>query len=324
MLSNERKRQLAAMKLPSDEETNRRVRLFMDRSGMTLGEMAEAVGYAYQSMHLFMAGVYDSNCPRESNSLNIRAALKEFMDLHDLDSGAALRGNHHQTGDFVAVRRSALNALDRGTAYLMDGPPGTQKTWILRQVEREINARGEGRAVYVYARVEHSPLSFLREVCTSAGVPCRGNIDQLIRKLRMFLGSGRTLLMIDEAQHLGLSGLEVLRQLLDLPPFFGVILAGSHDLSQRLSHWQMEQWRSRLKKKHYLNGLSEEEAERILRSELGQIPQKVMQAIIAESRSEASRAGKKFEYISARNLFGAIESVKLGLNSAPSSKVASA
>lgn len=317
MLSRERKKQLAAMYLPSDGEMIGRTRLFLMRSGMTPIEMAEAIGYAPQSLHLFMAGNYDSNCPRESNSLNIRAKLKEFMDLHDIGTQELARGTHHNTLDYTAVRRSAFNALQRGTAYLVDGPPGTQKTWILRQVEREISTRDEGRAVYVYARVDHSPLSFLTEICICAGIPARGNIDQLIRKLRFFLGSGRTLLMVDEAQHLGVSGLEVLRQLLDQPPYFGVILAGSHDLSQRLSHWQMEQWQSRLRKKHFLNGLSEEEAERILVAELGQISQNGIQGTIARSRSEGSRDGKKFTYISARNLFDAIEAAQLKLCSSP-------
>jgi DNA transposition AAA+ family ATPase len=316
MLSNERKQQLAVMNLPSEEEMRRRTRLFMMRSGLTPVEMAEAVGYAYSSLNLFLSGSYDANHPREANSLNIRASLKQYMDLHEIESGVILRGAHHRTSDYVSVRRSALNALERGTAYLVDGPPGTQKTWILRQVEREINLRRDARAVYVYTRAEHSPLSFLIEACICAGIPHRGKIDQLLRKLRYFLGDGRTLLMVDEAQHLGLSGLEVLRQLLDLPPYFGVILAGSHDLSQRLSHWQMEQWRSRLRKKHFLNGLTTEEAESILVAELGKLPRSAIHQTIADSRSEASRDGKKFTYISARNLFDAIEAAKLSLCSA--------
>ena len=314
MLSKERKQQLASMALPSDEEMRRRTRLFMTRTGLPLAEMAETIGYAYSSLQLYMTGRYDNNCPREANTLNLRAVLKEYIDLHEIEASVALRGAHHSTKDFVAVRRSALNALDRGTAYLLDGPPGTQKTWILRQIEREINARKDARAIYVYARVDHSPLSFLREVCVCADLSYRGQIDQLIRKLRFFLGNGRTLLMVDEAQHLGMSGLEVLRQLLDLPPYFGVILAGSHDLTQRLSHWQMEQWRSRLRKTHFLNGLSEEEAQRILVEELGTLGPEAVRRTIDNSRSQSSRNGKTFEYISARWLFHSIEAAKLALS----------
>jgi type II secretory pathway predicted ATPase ExeA len=207
-----------------------------------------------------------------------------------------------------------------GSAYLVDGPPGTEKTYSLRVVEREINESGKGLAVYVYARTGHSPLTFLRECCISTGIPARGNIDQVLRKLRFFLGSKRTrvVLLVDEAQHLDHAGLEILRQLLDLPPFFGVLLGGSHDLTQRLAHWQMEQWRSRLRKTLYLNGPSQAEARQILRAELGPMSNADCDETIAECQATAHRmetvkgkvVSKSFTYTSARDLFGAIERAK--------------
>jgi DNA transposition AAA+ family ATPase len=254
-LANETKKHLSQMGIPAEIDMIKRTRSFMLRAGMTTEDMAEAIDYSRPSLGLFLNGIYDAHHPNEANSLKIRAALKEYMDLHDVEAEFLLRGTHYDTADYLAVRRSAMNALRRGTAYLLDGAPGTQKTWTLRQIEHEVNSREGARAVYAYARIGHTPQSFLTEVCINAGISQRGTVDQLIRKLRFFLGKGRTLLMVDEAQHLGMPGLEVLRQLLDLPPYFGVILAGSHDLSQRLSHWQMEQWRSRLRKVHYLNGL---------------------------------------------------------------------
>ena len=145
----------------------------------------------------------------------------------------------------------------------------------------------------------------------------------LLRKLRFFLARGRTLLIIDEAQHLNHAGLEVLRQLLDLPPHFGVVLAGSHDLTQRLSHWQMEQWRSRLRRTLFLEGPSQAEARAILRDELGQhLTDEQCDTTIAHCKATAQRqkviSGKptnvSFTYTSARLLFGAIERVKDQMN----------
>jgi hypothetical protein len=75
------------------------------------------------------------------------------------------------------------------------------------------------------------------------------------------------LFVVDEAQHLEHKCLEVLRQLLEQYDFVAV-LGGSHDLTQRLSHWQMEQWRSRVRKTLYLNGPSEPECRAIIRAEL--------------------------------------------------------
>lgn len=313
-LSAKRKAALENMSLPSDEDMQQRIRSFLLRSGMNQAEFSQQLGYGGGSINLYLGGHYGKGYAGTS-TLALRAAAKEYMDLFDVAHRVKLKGRHHETSSFLEARRAALNALERGTAYVIDGPPGAEKTWSLRQIEREIHEQKLGRAIYVYARVSHSPLSFLRECCASADIPSRGTIDQVIRKLRFFLATGRTLLMIDEAQHLDHAGLEVLRQLLDLPPHFGVILAGSHDLTQRLSHWQMEQWRSRLRKTLYFTGPSVAEARAILRAELGAMSDADCDETIASCRSTAQRVesvngkavNKSFSYISARDLFGAIE-----------------
>jgi type II secretory pathway predicted ATPase ExeA len=340
-LSKERKLELARMTLPSDAETVKRAISFRTRTGLTVGEFSVAIGYAESSLHVYLNGRYGDNLterPDSASTANTRAirhALKQFMDLHEGAMVGLQQRPAHPTEDFKAVRRACLNALERGSAYLIDGPPGTQKTFSLRAIEREINNREDGtRAVYVYARIDHSPQAFLQEICNTAGISSRGMIDQLIRKLRFFLATGRVLLIIDEAQHLDHKGLEVLRQLLDLPPHFGVILSGSHDLTQRLSHWQMEQWRSRVRKTLYLDGPSIAEARAILRAELepllGAHSDAQCDGVIDGCFATASRmqkAGGKltprsFQYISARDLFFTIEGIQQSLqqNNSPAQR----
>jgi len=319
-LSAERKAELARMDIPSEDSMRKRIKLFVQSSGMTGIEFGQAIGYADCSVALFLNGRYDAHHAKEENTRALRAAAREFMDLHETSLDWVSPHAAHHTCAFRQVRSAALAAMRSGTAYLVDGPPGTEKTFSLRSAEREINDSGEGRAVYVYARIGHTPQSFLRECCLSAGIPGGGMIDQLLRKLRTFLGSKRqrVVLIVDEAQHLDHKGLEVLRQLLDLPPFFGVVLGGSHDLTQRLGHWQMEQWRSRLRKTLYLNGPSQTEARQILRAELGELTDADCDETVAECRATAERTEtvrgkivkKQFTYTSARDLFGAIERAK--------------
>jgi hypothetical protein len=308
---------LESLGLPDDVDTIRRARAFMLRSGLTTGEFSDIAGINPSSFRVYLSGHYaglKSNIP-ESNSLAMRAALKEMMDVHEIKHLPKVANRHYDTGEYDAIRESMWSALREGTAFLVDGPPGTQKTYSFRRVADDINQSGEGRAVYVYARVEHGPHSFLVEACTEAGIPNRGNIDQLIRKLRYFLGGQRALLIVDEAQHLGMNGLEVLRQLLDTPPFFGVALGGSHDLSLRLGNWQMEQWHSRLRRTHLLTGLSRSEASMILQAELGgRLDAQEVAESIQDATVSAIRDKRKFEYISARNLFFAIQDVRKVLN----------
>jgi hypothetical protein len=298
------------MGLPSDTETIRRARAFALRAGLTFAELADMASVNPNSLRVFLAGCYDRHQGAESNTLNIRAALKQVIDIYEIVNLPPSAGPHYDTGEYSTVRHSMLTALSKGTAFLVDGPPGTQKSYTFCRVAEEINRGNEGRAVYVYARVDHTPGAFLVEACIEAGIPCRGTIDQLLHKLRFFLGSRRTLLIVDEAQHLGLNGLEVLRQLLDMPPYFGVVLGGSHDLSMRLRDWRMEQWRSRLRRAHLLKGLSATEAALILRAELGPMHPDDVAAAIQDATVTAVRDRKSFSYISARNLFFAIEDAR--------------
>jgi DNA transposition AAA+ family ATPase len=298
---------LRSLGLPSDAEMIRRARAFVLHAGLTIAELAELATLNSNSLRVYLSGHYDCHHRTDSNTLAIRAALKAVIDRYERENPVSDCGPHYSTTEYECIRRSMWAAFRQGTAFLVDGPPGTQKSYTFHRVGEEINKSTEGRAVYIYARIDHSPQSFLVEACTEAGIPNRGSIDQLIRKLRFFLGKRRALLIVDEAQHLGLSGLEVLRQLLDTPPFFGVVLGGSHDLSVQLRDWKMEQWRSRLRRTHLLTGLSKAEAKRILLAELGPMTAADIADSIEDATVEAVRNSKTFRYISARNLFFAIQ-----------------
>ncbi len=305
---------LKSLGLPDDVEMIRRVRSFLIESGMTQAELSEAAGMNPSSFRVWLAGSYCAHKPLDQNTLTVRAKIKEYIDHFEETHDDFMARPHYETRDFATLRKSIFAALEEGVAFLVDGPPGTQKTHAFRRVAHEINSSGAGRAIYMRVRCEQAPQSFLIECCTRAGIPSRGSIDQLIRKLRFFLGKGRTVLIVDEAQALSKNGLEIVRQLLDEPPYFGVVLGGSHNLSVTLQHWQMEQWRSRLRKTHLLSGPSREEAESILLAQLGSVPRSVMQKAVDGSMTSTMRDGKQFEYISARVLFDAIKTTRAALD----------
>jgi len=311
--SKHKNKHLQSLGLPSDVEMIRRARAFVIRAGLTLSELADLANLNPSSFRVWISGHYDRHHGAYSNTLAVRAAIKQVIDLHELHEVAIAPNKHYDTADYSAVRLSMLAALSQGTAFLVDGPPGTQKTYTFRRVAQEINSGKDGRAIYVYSRVDHGPQSFLIEACTEAGIPNRGTIDQLIRKLRFFLGGHRSLLIVDEAQHLSGKTLEILRQLLDLPPYFGVVLGGSHGLSETIAPWRMEQWRSRLRRSHLLAGLSQAEASRIITAELGPMRAADIKATIEDAQATAKRWDKTFQYTSARNLFFAIQDARAAI-----------
>jgi type II secretory pathway predicted ATPase ExeA len=134
-------------------------------------------------------------------------------------------------------------------------------------------------------------------------------IGQLVRRIRFHYIRRRVLLILDEAQHLDNDALETVRELLDEPPYFGMLFAGSHQIQQKFVQLEMEQWRSRLQSIVTLDGLNEAEIEEIATGELGKLTQAKIQELKKYCRVQDYRQRNRF-YYSARNLFFALDQIK--------------
>src|SRR6185437_14081217 len=148
-LTTQRKAELAAMDLPSDADMVARATVFQQRTGLTSSEFSQAIGYAPSSLHVYLNGHFNNPLTDEHdptrNTRNIRAALKSFMDRWEGEQAEVIEFAH-ATADYRRIVDSCTKALEHGSAYVIDGPPGTQKTFSLRAAERAINARGDGRS----------------------------------------------------------------------------------------------------------------------------------------------------------------------------------
>jgi len=308
-----RKVQLQSMGLPNDVETIKRARIFAMRSGLTISELAEMANLNPNSLRVFLSGSYDKHQGAESNTLPIRAALKQAIDLHEVKHHARRDDKHYSTAEFEEVRASMLDALDDGSAVLVDGAPGIGKSWALENVTEEINRTRRGRAVYVYCTIGLSPQSFLVEVCTEAGIPNRGNKTQLLRKLQYFFEEEHPLLVIDEAQNLPFETLETLRKLIDLRGY-GIVLAASYDLVVKLREYKLQMWSSRINRTHLLTGPTKAEAARMLTGELGPMHEDDIASTIADATVSGVRDGSTYKYISLRNLAWWIRDARKVLN----------
>jgi DNA transposition AAA+ family ATPase len=322
-LSQAVKDQIAQTSVPSEPETRIMLRRFLDVSGFTPEDLAEAIGYSRSAISVFMADKYNVRVGgSDSNSLKLRATLKDFIEQQphmekEIEARAAL-----ETSDYKAVRRAFYKALDKGLAYCINGDPGVGKTFTLKKLCQELQAadaskNGHGRRViYVRARWNMGPQDLLRRIADASGqVSRRGQIDQLLRKIRFHFSSRRALIVIDEAQLCNLGCLETVRELLDEPPHFGLIFAGSHDVENKFQHIQMEQWRRRLQNTIVLSGLSRDEAAELVTRELGKVPAKLVdyaikQAMAKSVRRQDLQTRQPVEYLSAGNLARAIDETK--------------
>ena len=315
-LSCEQRRQLLAENLPEAQEVRLQLQDYLARTGLTSPDFASRINYSRQTLYHFLNGRY-SNV--SSNDRNIRAAIRDFIAAHPIDSPVISSGKLYETENVRLLREYFYEALDHSRAYYVYGAPGTQKTYVLQHLIAELNRselakNGAGRrAYYIYVRQGIRSLDLMKRVAESCGSIGVGTVDRILRNLRFDLSQRKVLLVFDEAQHLSIECLETIRELLDQPPHCGLLFAGTHELEKIFTRQalELEQWRSRFHAGQSLPGISEQEAAEIVQSELGgQLPQQKMRKLIAKSQITDLHNGGKHSYVSARRLFWVIRELQ--------------
>lgn len=312
-LSVKEKRKLLERDLPRQAQVRRTLLDYMQRAGLAPADMARRIGYSFQSLYLFLKGDYAHVA---STSGPICAAILDFINAHPIEPLTESQGKLYETENVRLIRDQFYKALDGREARYFKGAPGSQKSFVLQHLIAELNRtelakNGHGkRAFYVYCRSGITPSQLMKRVTESAGVPTVGEIDRLIKNLRFDLRGRTALFVFDEAQHLSVPCLETVRELHDMPPHCGLLFAGSHNIEETFNRLDMEQWASRLRKGTELPGVSEREAEQILRAELCDVSMEKMKALIRRCYATDLRKGREAKYISARLLFFAIQGIQ--------------
>lgn len=241
------------------------------------------------------------------------------MHTHPIAVQDEAGGVLYQTENVRLLRQYFYEALDRGNAVFVEGAPGSQKTfvmqWLIAELNRtEVGKNGDGRqAFYVYCRAGVGPGDLVKRIAESAGTMALGGVDRILRNLRFDFAGRRTLLVFDEAQHLDVRAFEIIRELLDRPPHFGLMFAGSHQLRRFFirNSEHMEQWQSRFSRGVSLPGISEEEALEIIAGETqGRLHGDVARRLVKRCRATALTSDGNKEYISARRLFLSLAELK--------------
>ena len=310
--SAEKKRELLSLSLPESKAVREELQDYLDRSGLQPGDFARRIHYAEPSIRHFLSGTYEKIA---GNDTALRKAALDFMTAHPVGAVEETQGKLYETDNVKLLRRYFYEALDKGRAVYVEGDPGTQKSFVLQRLVAELNRNeliknGHGRrAYYVYCPQSVRRTQLLKLVAQACGGSSTGDVPRIIRNLRFDFRSRRVLLVFDEAQHLDVDCLETLRELHDLPPHFGLLFAGSHQLERMFARHalELEQWNSRFHAGKRLPGIGEDEAERIIRAELGaRANAKVVATLVKGARARALASTGEHEYISARRLFNSL------------------
>ena len=312
-LSRQQRRELLSRSIPADREVRKRLLNYMERTGLLIADMASRSGYAAPSLKHFVRGNYHNVA---GDSAAIRVAIVDFIAAHPVGERLESSGKLYETENVRLVRKCFYEALDGRRAYFFRGAPGSQKTFVLQSLIAELNRaevakNGQGRrAFYVYCRQGIRPTGLMKRAAQAAGSITLGDTDRILKNIRFDIGERKALFVFDEAQHLDIDCLETLRELFDMPPYCGLLFAGSHELENIFNRIDMEQWHSRLRQGAELPGISESEAMDICRAELAQQPEAKLHSLIKKCYATDLRKGREVKYISARTLFWSIQSIQ--------------
>jgi DNA transposition AAA+ family ATPase len=312
-LSSEQRRKLLERELPNIKAVRAQLQDYMERTGLQTADMARRINYSTVSLYHFMQGRYDSIA---GTSAQIRAAIVDFIAAYPIKPITESDGKLYETENVRLIRETFYQALEGRRAYYFRGAPGSQKSFVLQHLIAELNCaeiskNGHGRrAFYVYCPHRVRPTQLMKEVAIAAGSIPSGDVRRIIRNIRFDLNGRKALFVFDEAQHLDVSCLETVRELLDMPPRCGLLFAGSHEIEKTFNRLDMNQLHDRIRKGRELPGLSEEEAGQIIRGELGDVKQPKVDALVKQCYQTDMHKGRDVKYISARLLFFALQAIQ--------------
>lgn len=316
-----RRRALLAEETELNAPVIARVNGYLARTGLTVVDFARRVGYGEATLRFFLNGTYH-NISRSAHAL--RNALTEFMDVHPIGETGRILGELYETANVRTIQQTFQKLLPRPVAYMIYAPPGSQKSFVLEHQVAALNRdqlakSGGARAFYVYARQNLRPRDLVRRVAIACGCRTSNDLDPMLANMRFEYRHNRAILVIDEAQHLTIECFETLRELLDQPPYFSLLFAGSHDLKKKFDEFSatLEQWNSRIIAKVRLPGLDRPEAIGIIQREIGELlSQQPMDKAdrLIEKLIQQSTVRDPFEgnctYINVRTLTNALDQIK--------------
>ncbi len=321
--------------LATEEEVNgparARIQDYLLRTGLSAPDFARRIGYSDSAVRFFLNDRYYLI---SATARQLVAKAVRFIERYPVEPSARANGDLYETANVRIIQGTFEKLLPNPVAYMIYAPPGSQKSFVLEHQVASLNAaelaKDEGRrAFYVYARANIRPRDILRRVTVACGCRCSNEIDPMLNHLRFEFRNSRVIVVIDEAQHLSIECFETLRELLDRPPYFSLLFAGSHDLKVKFDKFSatLEQWNSRIIAKVRLPGLERAEARGIIEREIGnhlktlssQNAGSIVKGLIDSATVQDAFEGDR-TYINVRTLTNALNQIKVGASAQDSAR----
>jgi DNA transposition AAA+ family ATPase len=199
----------------------------IEEGNYTIEEVAGQIGYVRSSLSSLLAGKYPAS------SAKIEAALAKWLRKVGISVLPETRLTYIETRTSQTVLNVCREAQEQGEIAAVIGPPGTGKTEGIRAFERIARTDKISHTI-VTANIATSHVSLVRMIAEAMEIrTSKASAATLVERIKERLRREPAVIVIDEAQHLGVRELEVVRAIHDAT-YCGIVLVGSMALLRTL------------------------------------------------------------------------------------------
>jgi DNA transposition AAA+ family ATPase len=181
-----------------------------------------------------------------------------------------------ETSALKKMRKAIAMAQDEADIAVITGEAGSGKTTAMRQYEKESHS-----ALFIEVDPSFSKVTLINEIAHALGVEDKGGMNNVMKRVIEALKNRDAVLIIDEADYLSDSSLELVRRIND-KAHTGVVLAGLPRLEYKIRNIRNDhqQLASRVGVIVKLDKLKKADAEKIISTIWKDIQQPVANAFI--------------------------------------------
>ena len=219
--------QLSAVADPSPPKTLHESIKEAFAAGHKQTEIARAIGYSTGALSGWFKGSYNADARK------LEASLVAWLRRNGYAVDETPGEVYVETRASQTAVRACTVAHEEGALAAIVGPPGTGKTMGLRAFERHARAEGIRYVLVTATTVSRSAVAIVRKISKALGVSCDSSAALLVDAIIEKLARDTAVVIVDEAQHLEVKALEVLRSIHD-ETRTGLVLCGSEELEDTL------------------------------------------------------------------------------------------
>jgi DNA transposition AAA+ family ATPase len=231
---------------------------------------AQALGYSGGVISAYKSRTYNGNTKVLEEKIG--AWLKrEARRLDRMEVPTA------ETSTMEQVRRAVTIAQDEADIAVIIGEAGTGKTTALRQYEKESHS-----ALLIEVDPSFSKVTLINEIAHALGVEDKGGMNAVVERVIEALKGRDAVLIIDEADYLSDSSLELVRRIINDKARTGVVLVGLPRLEYKIRNLRNdhEQLASRIGVFVKLGRLKKADAEKIITGVWSDLPKETLDAFV--------------------------------------------